>query len=240
MKRKGWGRYVALLVVALSFGACRQTPQDASLTEVTGEVDEAGGSVELEDGTTATLEPGFLGSNAEVKLSTSQTPLSTPPESVADHYNPASAVPIGLSTRVELPYAALETSVPFDERRALRLRVPSFPGDYDAEGEYFAEVHLELANGKDVFFFEPYRPTPLVISDEGTDGAEEGDRIGDGVSDTLTISNLQLRSVGKSVTDTVAVTVRPVRGDVAVGGAGGGYGVCARGRRGRPQRGRRL
>ena len=213
-RRRGRYRYLAVLVLALSVGACRQTPQDAPLTEVTGEMAEAGGSVALEDGTAATLDAGFLTSAAEIRLSTSPTPLSTPPENVTDHYDPAAAVPIGLSTRVELPYAALETDTPFDERRELRLHVPSFPGDYDAEEAYFAEVHLELANGKDVFFFEPYRPTPLVTSDNNEGEDEDGavDRTGDGVTDTLTINNLQLESVGKSVTDTVAVTVRPVRG----------------------------
>ncbi len=206
---------ITALAALAAVSACRQTPQDAAPTTVTGELDEAGGSVTLEDGTAAALGPGFLTSAATIKLSTSPTPLSTPPASITDHYDPAAAAPIGLSTRVELPYAALETSTPFDERRALRLRVPSFPGDYDAEAEYFAEVHLELANGKSVFFFEPYRPTPLVTPNgKNNEGEDENgvDRTGDGVTDTLTINNLQLRSVGKSVTDTVAVTVRPVRG----------------------------
>ncbi len=143
-------------------------------------------------GVSATFAPGFLGADADVTLSLSDAPLVYPKE-VAASYRGAEAVAKGAS--VTLAASALAG----DSEAALTLRVPALAPPLKNPERLLAEVLLELSDGRQLFFFEPYARV------EGDTGQEFAG------TDAVTLRAGQLRADGAPFRDTVRITVRPVR-----------------------------
>lgn len=185
-----------LWVWLLVFGsaACRQAPPQ--LEAATQNIAPEGGVIVLPGGVSATFAPGFLVSETAVTLGRSDAPVDYP-AAVADAYRGAEAVADAVT--LTLPAAALGVGSGVAEQPTVALRVPAGVPRLEGEERLLAEVHLYLADGQHLFFFEPYARV------EGDTGQTfEG-------TDTVTIRAGQLRSDGAASAAQVRVTVRPVR-----------------------------
>jgi PKD repeat protein len=189
---------IALIFLGLALFGCRQasTPQDPSLSESRSAIiDSRGGDVYLKDATHIGFEVGFFSTPAQVTVSTSALPPSNYPSGSEDYV--ASTKPIALSTRIEISYAAIDTSSSFEDRKHVYIRVPSL--SHNPNMETFAEVRLRLSDGEELFFLEPYLP---VASGDNPPRNASGE--------VISLDNLQLKALGPSVLKNVVITVQPV------------------------------
>ena len=128
----------------------------------------------------------------------SDKPEAYPPEIAASY---GGGEPIAKSVTLTIPAAALASAGDFDLQPKVSIRIPaSVPVVASESAErLLAEVHLFLADGQHLFFFESYART------EGETGqTAEG-------TDTVTLRLGQLRALGQTASDTVRIIVRPVR-----------------------------
>ncbi len=184
----------ALIVCLIFFAAaCRQAPP--VLETAVQNVSPNGGVIALPGGVSATFDPGFLNTAADVTFSLSDA-LPNYPQEVAASYGGAEAVAKGVL--VTFAAAALAPATDLSEA-ALTLRVPAVVPSLGDNERLLAEVLLELPDGRQLFFFEPYARV------EGDTGQEFAG------TDTVTIRAGQLRADGEARSDTVRITVRPVR-----------------------------
>lgn len=185
---------IALCTLLALLSACWQAPPavDSTAQEVT----PAGGTLVLPGGVSATFGPGFLAEAATVTLTLSDAPASYPPE-IAATYQGGEAV--AKSATLLLPAGALAAPGDLAAQPELTVRVPTVATHLETEEEerLLAEVHLYLADGQHLFFFEPYARV-----DGETGQTSEG-------TDAVTFRVGQLRAAVAE--GDVRVTVRPVR-----------------------------
>ncbi len=187
-----WAQIALCTLLALS--ACRQMP--TAVDRTVREITPAGGALALPGGISATFGPGFLAEAATVTLTLSDAPASYPPE-IAATYQGGEAV--AKSATLLLPAGALAAPGDLAAQPELVVRVPTVTTRLETEEEerLLAEVHLHLADGQHLFFFEPYARV-----DGETGQTSEG-------TDAVTLRVGQLRAAVAE--GDVRVTVRPVR-----------------------------
>jgi glucose/arabinose dehydrogenase len=188
-----YSRLLALFLILL-VSACRQAAP--SLETATQTITPDGGTLSLPGGVAAAFEPGFLGGSAAITLGLSDAPPTYPLEAAADY---GGGEAMARSATLTIPAAALAATGDLLEQPELAIRVPVTVPRLEGEERLLAEVHLHLADGQHLFFFEPYARVEGEMG-QSFDG-----------TDTVTIRAGQLRADKAARLGDVRVTVRPVR-----------------------------
>jgi len=140
------GQVVLLCALLSLLSACWQAPP--SLDQATEQLAPEGGRISLPGGVAATFGAGILASPTEVTLALSDTPEAYP-EAIASEYPAGAAAAVAPSVNLSFPSSALGSN------GELAIRVPTVVPQLGDEERLLMEVHLFLADGQHLFFFEP-------------------------------------------------------------------------------------